>query len=564
MLFVINPLNAQIVFWTNQLNAITNILICDDQLIICHRNESNESSNENARSDRLFTLIKVFDLEDFLENENYLLRLSNLSLFCFLKENQMLTSGLIRDDLILRSHVDNEWFKLEDDLKPVFSDVRDSIDNKPCRTENNNNCLDTQNSNLSSTSYETNESISTVNSFEQTGSLTNDLSDGEIDFNIRIQGEVIAVQSNGLENGLVSGGLSSEASESNESGDTLSLEQQNGQPNSIPNGSRKSIEELTSKHRWKKLPDEPADERKVLGKKLGALKQCVDSDQIGSLKCKCGYPAPRAHQMMSSKQKEIRLILIKLLVNANLDETLDTCFELAIWNLYLDLLIIRRRFADYIRTSLLLMDINLLSKNNLFIQIFRSDLNLAKELLSQFVRQKQLCQESPPSAPNESTSKAICLHCGAGLDSDYCKWPDMVDFLHKNLKLGDLIDLLTIHHRHLPALSPKLCIHLLQTEIIKQYENPMTNEELARLNQKLAQISKSKRTTKIGAGQRTNDWWMLLDLNQRNCDICTKPLRDCRDPLLVFKCGHVYHKDCDETSTLSCKKACYVCSINCR
>lgn len=556
MLFIINPLNAQIVFWTNQLNAITNILICDDQVIICHRNESNEASSEssnettNTGSDRLFTLIKVFDLEDFLENENYLLRLSNLSLFCFLKENQLLTSGLIRDDLILRSHVDNEWFKLEDDLKPIFSDIRDSIDNKPGRTENNN-CLDTQNSNLSSTSYETNESTSTANSFEQASSPTNGLSDGDIDFNIG-QEEVTAVRSNGL------AGLSSEAngglsSESNGSAETLSSEQQNGQP-------KKSIEELTSKHRWKKLPDEPVDERKVLRKKLNALKQCVDGDQIGSLKCKCGHPAPRAHQMMSGKQKEIRLLLIKLLDDTNLDETLDTCFELAIWNLYLDLLIIKRRYADYIRTSLLLMDINLLSKNNLFIRIFRSDLSLAKQLLGQFIRQKQLDQEPPP--PNESTNKMICLHCGAGLESDYCKWPDMVDFLYKNLQLNDLLNLLTLHHRHLPAsvLSPKLCIHLLQTEIIKQYENPMTNEELARLNEKLAKIKKSTRTTKTG--QRTNDWSMLLDLKQKNCNICTKPLRDCRESLLVFKCGHVYHKDCDETSTLSCRKACYVCSIN--
>lgn len=535
MLFIINPLNAQIVFWTNQLNAITNILICDDQLMICHRNESNESPEAG---DRLFTLLKVFDLDDFLENN--VLRLSNLSLFVFLKENRNLIGRLFGDQL--RSHVDNEWLKLEDDLKPIFSDIRQVLDDK---SSENSDCPDRQSSFQSSTSFETHESTTTRNnSSEQAGSQTN--GDAEIDLNRAIA----AMQLNEPDRSKAS---ADENSEANSETNSQQYDQQNG----LSNGSatQKSIEQLTSKHRWKKS-DEPVDESKVLQKKLATLKQSLDRNQINGLKCKkCSYPAPRAHQMMSSKQKEIRLILIKLMKDdSRLDEILDACFELAIWNLYMDLLIIKRSYGDYIRTALQLMDLNLVSKNNLFVQIFRSDLNLARQLLDLFVRQ-HLGQD-----PNKPTGKAICLHCEASLDVDHIKWPDMIEFLQKNLKLDDLISLLMVHHQHMPtsALPPKLCIQLLQTEIIKQYENPATNEELARLNQQLAKIKKSKQTTD-GSAQAKNDWCMHLDLSQKNCDICTKPLKGCRKPLLVFKCDHVYHKDCDETNS---KRACYVCSIN--
>ena len=506
MLFIINPPNAKVVFWTDQLNPITNIMISEDELIICHKEESNIGDDRRPDDERLFTLIKVFDLEEFIENEDHILSLSSLSLFCFLKENQYIASDLIKDNL--KEHVLNEWSKLDDSLKSNFSDLIKLIENKQNGTKHEKS---------------TNEHIdcSTPGAIE---SLITD-----------------SIESKSQQNGT--------SNESIESGD--------GQNASLTNG-KKSIDELTSKHRWKRQAEQ-IDEKRVLGKKLNRLKQSVDKVQIGKLKCKCNYPSPRAHQMLNGKQKEIRLILIKLLDESNLDEIMETCFEYAIWNLYLDLLILKRRFTDHIKISLLLMDIDLLAKNGLLIQIFKSDLALSRELFGLFVKQKNLNRNEL----NESNGarSAICLHCETNLQSDYIKWQDIIDFLYKNLKLNDLIDLLMIHHQQLPCsvLNSKLCIHLLQTEMIGKYESSLTNDKLTKLNQHLA-IRSSKQKTKVGQG--TSQWSMFLDLNARDCDICKKSLKHCRDPLLVFKCDHIYHKDCDETANLGARRACYVCTIN--
>ena len=147
------------------------------------------------------------------------------------------------------------------------------------------------------------------------------------------------------------------------------------------------------------------------------------------------------------------------------------------------------------------------------------------------------------------------------LDSDYIKWQDIIDFLFKNLKLNDLLDLLMDHHLQLPysVLNSKLCTHLLQTEMAKQYESSLTNDKLTRLNQHLAiRNSKYQKSNKTG---QQNEWSMYLDLTKKDCDICKRSLKDCKVPLLVYKCNHVYHKDCEElNSSNNLKRVCYVCT----
>ena len=393
MLFIINPLNAQIVFWTSQLNYITRIMISDEELIICHKNESNNldasanNSNED-NEDSLFTLIKVYDIDDFIDNEDYILNLSNLSLFCFLNENLSVIAILLKENLNLRDYINDEWTKLGEGMKSKFNSVKNLIDNK---------ADDKQIADHSQSTIDT-ESVITI-SLEQSISLVNGnsvLSNGNVS-STSIKKDEFTNET------AVNDKLNGKDELSNQINRTLQQQIING---------KKSIDELTSKHRWKKS-NEPVDEKKVLRKRLNRLKQNLDKMQIMKLKCKCNYPAPRAHQMMNSKQKEIRLILIKLLDDSNLDEILEACFQYAIWNLYLDLLILKRNYIDYIKLALTLMDINLLAKNNLLIAILKSDLNLSRQLFDLFVKQKNLTiksVESPSkSIASESIRPAICF-----------------------------------------------------------------------------------------------------------------------------------------------------------
>lgn len=516
------------VFWTNYLEPIKTLMISDNELIIHHMNESTNSNNG-----RLFTLIKIYDLNDFLDNVNYILNLSNLSLFCFLNENLNLVQNLINDNLILRNHIDNEWSKLDSEFKLLFSHIKKLID------------------------IQINDNANKPNSNSSSTSLTNSGDNISNDEN-----------ANGLMNCVISNGNSSEFKlEAVESTDFKVqktndlIEKEQVKQNQISNG-KISIDELTSKHRWKKQKEQKysdqanfeleMDEKKVRIDKLNKFKQ--SSDEINKFKCKCNYPLPRAHLMMNSKQREIKLILIKLLDDENLDEILDNCFEYGIWSLYLDLLILKRQYVEFIKIVVLLMDINLLTKNSMFIQIFKSNLSLSNELFELFVQQKNLDQKSSNESIN---SKSICLICKTNLDCDYIKWQDIIDFFYKNLNINDLIDLLMIHHQQLPysVLNSKLCIHLLKIEMIKQYESSLTNDKLTKLNHHL-----TSRNSKQKSKQNTDDWSMFLDLNERDCDICNKSLKNFRSSLLVFKCNHVYHKDCDEINIKCSKRTCYVCS----
>jgi hypothetical protein len=248
----------------------------------------------------------------------------------------------------------------------------------------------------------------------------------------------------------------------------------------------------------------------------------------------------------------MRLVLIKLLNDNNLDDIIKLSFEYAIWNLYLDLLILKQKYIDYIRTALILMDINLLSKNTLFIKIFKYDFNLGKVLFEKFIEQKNMNSD-------ELDYKAICLNCKKKLDSDYMRWQDMIDFLHKNLKLNDLIDLLLIYHSKIPksVLNPKLCFQLLQVEMIKRYQSTLNFDKLVKLNHHL--VATSVKNSKQEAGIKTKNWSTFIDLNLKDCDICKKSLKNCKNSLLIFKCNHIYHKDCEENSNPNLKKTCYVC-----
>lgn len=525
MLFIINPLTAQIVFWTDQITSrIVKIMVSEDELVICHKNESIKNENQKeTEEERLFTLIKIYNLDDFLD-ESHLLNLSGFSLFCFLLENESISVDLVNKSTDLKDYLQAEWSKLNDNQKLVFNGLKKLI--YPDEINGVENDVNEKDNGIN---------LNDLNKIND--NLLNGLSNGK-----KFNGKSSKSSSEGKLNEISS--ILSKLAKSTESIEII-------KPSNLLNGKfKKSIEELTSKHRWKN----ESDEKRTLKKKLKKLKLNIDKQQIDKLKCECNYPSPRSHLILNDKQKNMRLILIKLLDDSNIDEIMDISFEYAIWNLYLDLLILKNRFTDYIKTSLLLMDINLLARNNVFVKKFQSDLELSKELFRLFVEQKNL---NPGEDDEQTSNRAVCLNCKTDLNLDYIRWQDIIDFLYKNLKLDDLLELLMIHHQQLPysVLNTKLCIHLLQTEMIKQYESSLTNDKLTKLNKHLT-IRNLKQKSNSGLDQ--DNWSMYIDLSKKDCDICKSSLKSCREPLIVFKCNHIYHKECEEPSNVA-KKTCYVC-----
>jgi hypothetical protein len=481
VLFLIDPIRPKITFWSVFDRPISELLVAGSDIIILQHFDSKcHFSRYSIQSFCEFLLQKWT-------------KLSRNSLFQLLENNFSVASDFLNQNLEVKQKMKQVWMRESEDepsdsseFKQVESLFKEFVETLPSSAQSDErNGFDTSSSN------------------EQTVPFSSNGNSSEIDVLIESVKQ-----------------LYTNSNEAQNDQDFETIDESNGRQ-----------EEVESP------PNKMADDQINENSEESTL--YMNSSCVQRLKCVCGQPGPGSHLNLPTS---LLLIERQLLQECKFDDQdlehgLRHCFQHSLWRLYSQLQLLQQNYTAFLRTALLLNDLNLL--RNAFFRIqFARDTSLQDQTLIWYDAQ---CKER---------DHVRCLDCDHLHSTEPILWCDLLDYIYLNTSADRLIELLLRHSRLVERLQLPISLiqKLAKSEILKRYESSLATSKVQILQR---QLSKKRllgeRTHKNGdtnVGRKIN-------LNQKCCSACGGELGTSFEQLLWFKCDHLYHKRCVLQRTLS-------------
>ena len=268
---------------------------------------------------------------------------------------------------------------------------------------------------------------------------------------------------------------------------------------------------------------------------------------IRRLKCVCGQPLPSSHLNLAPQLMDYeRQLLRRMTVDCDLQPYEKACFESSLWIFYTQILLLQQKCDDYLRTCLMLNDLNLL-RNPFFRANFTQDSYLQKQLFNYYSKQKI------------TNNSIACLNCNRTFPSETIKWTELLEYVYSNTDAQRFVELLLDSEQYmLQPIPDKLLLRLTKSEILKKYESSLTNSKLNRLKNHLVKNSFQSDSLHNSNCQH---WCKKINLQVSKCSICDRLFTMGSQTMVVFKCKHLFHKLCliEHKQTV---KQCYKCKSN--